>query len=113
SPYENVTDREFPPLLVLGSLNDTRVNFTEPTKRVARIRERTPHTKVILKTEMGTGHGGPSSRYNSCRHEPFVNASVLVPVGLAQPRRWTTRTAAGRLMTSSFERTRRPSAPRR
>ncbi len=59
SPYENVTDREFPPLLVLGSLNDTRVSYAEPTKWVARIRERSPKTSVLLKTEMGAGTRRP------------------------------------------------------
>jgi oligopeptidase B len=83
SPYENVTGREFPPLLVLGSLNDTRVSYAEPTKWVARIRERSPHTQVLLKTEMGAGHGGPSGRYNSWREEAFISAWILDRVGLS------------------------------
>jgi oligopeptidase B len=83
SPYENVTGHEFPPLLVLGSLNDTRVSYAEPTKWVARIRELSPNTTVILKTEMGAGHGGPSGRYNSWREEAFISAWILDQVGLA------------------------------
>jgi oligopeptidase B len=83
SPYENVTDREFPPLLVLGSLNDTRVSYAEPTKWVARIRERSPKTSLLLKTEMGAGHGGPSGRYNSWREEAFISSWILDRVDLA------------------------------
>jgi oligopeptidase B len=83
SPYENVSEHRYPPLLVLGSLNDTRVSYAEPTKWVARIRERSPETSVLLKTEMGAGHGGPSGRYNSWREEAFVMSWILDQVGLA------------------------------
>jgi oligopeptidase B len=83
SPYENVADRNYPPLLVLGSLNDTRVSYAEPTKWVARLRALSPQTPVLLKTEMGAGHGGPSGRYNSWREEALINAWTLDRVGLA------------------------------
>jgi oligopeptidase B len=83
SPYENVPAGQLPPMLVLGSLNDTRVNFTEPTKWVARLRDRTPSTDVLLKTEMGAGHSGPSGRYNSWREEAFIISWQLDRFGRA------------------------------
>jgi oligopeptidase B len=77
APYENIADRPYPPLLVLGSLNDTRVLFHEPAKFVARLRAVAPSTDVLLKTEMGTGHSGPSGRYDAWREEAFTLAWIL------------------------------------
>jgi oligopeptidase B len=83
APYENVQPRDYPPLLVLGSLNDTRVSYFEPAKWVARLRAVSPKTPVLLKTEMGAGHGGPSGRYDSWREEALINAWILDRFGLA------------------------------
>jgi oligopeptidase B len=83
SPYENVTDRPYPALLVMTSLNDTRVLFHEPAKWVARIRAVAPATPVLLKTEMGAGHGGPSGRYDAWKEEAFMAAWTLDRLGLA------------------------------
>lgn len=85
SPYENVADRPYPALLVMTSLNDTRVLFHEPAKWVARIRAVAPATAVLLKTEMGAGHGGPSGRYDAWKEEAFMTAWTLDRLGLAQP----------------------------
>jgi oligopeptidase B len=83
SPYENVESRTYPPILALGSLNDTRVSYAEPAKWTAKIRALSPRTEIILKTEMGAGHGGPSGRYDLWKEEAFINAWVLRRVGLA------------------------------
>ncbi|HEY7222245.1 MAG TPA: S9 family peptidase [Micromonosporaceae bacterium] len=77
APYENVADRPYPPMLVLGSLNDTRVLYHEPAKFVARLRAVAPRSDVLLKTEMSTGHGGPSGRYDSWREDAFILAWVI------------------------------------
>jgi len=77
TPYENVADRPYPAILAITSLNDTRVLFHEPAKWVARLRATAPATRVLLKTEMGAGHGGPSGRYDAWKEEAFVNAWVL------------------------------------
>jgi len=77
TPYENVAARRYPAILAVTSLNDTRVFFHEPAKWVARLREVTPETPVLLKTEMGAGHGGPSGRYDAWREEAFVMAWIL------------------------------------
>ena len=82
TPYENVSDLAYPSTLVMTSLNDTRVLYTEPAKWVARMRVAAPGSQILLKTEMGAGHGGPSGRYNAWREEAFVLAWVLDRVGL-------------------------------
>ena len=67
----------------MTSLNDTRVLYHEPAKRVARLRAVAPQGDYLLKTEMGAGHGGPSGRYDSWKEEAFVTAWILDRVGLA------------------------------
>jgi oligopeptidase B len=64
----------------MGSLNDTRVLYHEPAKWVARLRAVAPTAHVLLKTEMGAGHGGPSGRYDAWREEAFINAWVITLV---------------------------------
>ena len=83
SPYENVSSSPYPPILAVSSLNDTRVLYHEPAKWVARLRAVSPETPVLLKTEMGAGHSGPSGRYDVWREEAFVLAWILDRVGRA------------------------------
>jgi oligopeptidase B len=83
SPYENVSPEAYPPILAVTSLNDTRVLYHEPAKWVARLRSVSPSTPVLLKTEMGAGHSGPSGRYDVWREEAFVLAWILERVGRA------------------------------
>lgn len=82
SPYENIDDRAYPPILAMSGLNDTRVLYHEPTKWVARLRASAPRAEVLLKTEMGAGHGGPSGRYDAWHEEAFVLAWILDRFGL-------------------------------
>ncbi|GAA3144097.1 S9 family peptidase [Planomonospora alba] len=77
SPYENVGDRVYPPILAITSLNDTRVLYHEPAKWIARLREVAEGGPFLLKTEMGAGHGGRSGRYDSWREEAFVLSWIL------------------------------------
>jgi oligopeptidase B len=81
TPYENLAAVQYPAILAVTSLNDTRVLFHEPAKWVARLRAVSPSTDVLLKTEMGAGHGGPSGRYDAWREEAFVTAWILDRVG--------------------------------
>ena len=84
SPYDNVAAVAHPTVLALGGLNDPRVSYWEPAKWVQRLRDRGVGTApVLLKTEMGAGHGGPSGRYDAWREEAFVYAFVLDAVGAA------------------------------
>jgi oligopeptidase B len=77
SPYENITAQNYPPMLVTAGLNDPRVGFHEAAKWVARLRTTGKGGPILLKTEMGAGHMGPSGRYDAWREEAFVNAWTL------------------------------------
>ncbi|KAA8969527.1 S9 family peptidase [Mycobacterium sp.] len=78
SPYENVTARKYPEILVMTSLNDTRVHYVEPAKWVAALRHaKTDGKPVLLKTEMAAGHGGLSGRYEQWKETAFQYAWVL------------------------------------
>ncbi|HEX2175004.1 MAG TPA: S9 family peptidase [Nocardioidaceae bacterium] len=82
SPYENVEAKDYPAILAVTSINDTRVLYVEPAKWVARLRAtRTGHSPLLLKTEMGAGHGGPSGRYNAWRERAFSYAWVIDVLG--------------------------------
>lgn len=83
APYENISGAEYPFMLVTAGLNDPRVSYWEPAKWVQRIRKRTSHPRVILKTEMGAGHQGPSGRYEIWRDEAFVYSFILSALGVA------------------------------
>lgn len=78
TPYENVQARAYPAILATAGLNDPRVGYHEPAKWVARLRATaTGDRPLLLKTEMGAGHGGPSGRYDAWRDEAFVLAFVV------------------------------------
>jgi oligopeptidase B len=83
SPYDNVTAGPHPEMLVTAGLTDPRVSFWEPAKWVAKLRATDPDARVLLKTEMGAGHQGPSGRYDAWRDEAFVLAFVLRSVGIS------------------------------
>jgi oligopeptidase B len=78
SPYDNVAPASYPAMLVTGGLNDPRVSYWEPAKWVAKLRAVEQGDRpILLKTQMGAGHSGPSGRYESWREEAFVTAFVL------------------------------------
>ena len=84
SPYENVSAQQYPRILAITSLNDTRVFFVEPAKWVAKLRATATGTvDVLLKTEMEAGHGGRSGRYDAWRELAFQSAWELDVLGLA------------------------------
>ncbi|MGK5673385.1 S9 family peptidase [Micromonospora sp. URMC 106] len=83
TPYENVRAVDYPAILAVTSLNDTRVLYHEPAKWIARLRAVAPRGDYLLKTEMGAGHGGPSGRYDAWREEAFINAWILDRLGRA------------------------------
>jgi oligopeptidase B len=83
SPYDNVHEADYPSLLVMGGLNDPRVSYWEPAKWVAKLRTMDRSRRpILLKTEMGSGHMGPSGRYESWREEAFVMAFVISQLAL-------------------------------
>ena len=78
SPYDNVAATEYPALFVTAGLNDPRVAYWEPAKFVAKLRAtKTDDRLLVLKTEMGAGHGGPSGRYDAWRDEALVLAFLV------------------------------------
>jgi oligopeptidase B len=78
SPYDNVDGHEYPDLLVTAGLNDPRVQYWEPAKWVARLRDRRHGDGLILlSTQMEAGHGGPSGRYQRLREIALIYAFVL------------------------------------
>ncbi|MBJ8344571.1 S9 family peptidase [Antrihabitans sp. YC2-6] len=82
SPYENVEAKDYPAILAITSLNDTRVLYVEPAKWVAKLRAtKTGSTPLLLKTEMTAGHGGVSGRYARWKEVAFEYAWVLQTAG--------------------------------
>ncbi|MFV8173004.1 S9 family peptidase [Mycolicibacterium peregrinum] len=78
TPYENVTAQDYPAILAMTSLNDTRVYYVEPAKWVAALRHtKTDDHPVLLKTEMVAGHGGLSGRYERWKEAAFQYAWLL------------------------------------
>lgn len=86
SPYDNVKPQAYPPLFISGGLNDPRVTYWEPAKWAARLRAtKTDDNILLLKTNMGAGHGGKSGRWESLHEAAEENAFVLWQLGVAQP----------------------------
>ena len=84
SPYDQVTAKAYPPLLVTAGLNDPRVTYWEPAKWVAKLRElKTDDNLLLLKTNMGAGHGGQSGRWNSLKETAEEFAFILWQMGMA------------------------------
>ena len=78
SPYDNTVAADYPALFVTAGLNDPRVSYHEPAKWVARLRAvRTNDAPLLLRTEMGAGHGGPTGRYDAWRDEARVLTFLL------------------------------------
>jgi len=84
SPYDQVVARDYPPLMVTAGLNDPRVTYWEPAKWVAKLREvKTDDNLLLLKTNMGAGHGGQSGRWNSLKETAEEYAFILWQMGMA------------------------------
>jgi oligopeptidase B len=78
SPYDNVTAKDYPNVLITAGLNDPRVQYWEPAKWTAKLRDvKTDNNTLVLKTNMGAGHGGASGRYEALKEYAFEYAFVL------------------------------------
>jgi oligopeptidase B len=85
SPYDNVGPKPYPDMLVKTSFNDSQVMYWEPTKYVAKMRAtRSDHNTLILKTNMGAGHGGSSGRYDFLHDVAFDYAFILKEAGISE-----------------------------
>ncbi|MDQ4120216.1 MAG: S9 family peptidase [Acidobacteriota bacterium] len=85
SPYDNIKRQNYPNMLIEVSLNDSQVPYWEGAKFAAKIREmKTNDAQILLKTNMGAGHGGASGRYDALKETAFRYAYILSQVGLAK-----------------------------
>jgi oligopeptidase B len=78
SPYDNVEPKDYPNMLLTAGLNDPRVAYWEPAKHAARLRAmKTDNNRLLLRTNMGAGHGGASGRFDFLREIAFKYAFML------------------------------------
>jgi oligopeptidase B len=83
SPYDNIEAKKYPHILVTAGLNDPRVHYWEPAKWTAKLRAlKTGDNQLLLKTEMGAGHGGPSGRYDYLKEIAFEYAFIFDLLGI-------------------------------
>ena len=90
SPYDNIKAANYPAMLVQVSLNDSQVPYWEGAKLVAKLRAtKTDNNPLLLKTNMGAGHGGASGRYDALREDGVHLRVHAVADGRAGHRRTT------------------------
>lgn len=85
SPYDNVKAQNYPVMMIQVSLNDSQVPYWEGAKWAAKLRAmKTDNNMLLLKTNMGAGHGGSSGRYDALREQAFNTAFILSQVGITK-----------------------------
>ncbi len=85
SPYDNVAAKNYPTMLVEVSLNDSQVPYWEGTKLVAKLRAtKTDKNLLLLKANLGAGHGGSSGRYDALHETAFDYAFALSQMGITK-----------------------------
>lgn len=85
SPYENLSRKAYPAMLVTAGLNDSQVMYWEPAKYVARMRTlKTDSNPLVLKVNMAAGHSGSSGRFDRLREDAFQYAWLLSQVGIEE-----------------------------
>ncbi len=81
SPYDNVESKAYPAMLITGGLHDSQVQYWEPAKWAAKLRElKTDNNRLLLKTNMDAGHGGASGRFRR-HHETAFSYVFLLDLG--------------------------------
>ena len=85
SPYDQLRPGAYPPMLVTAGLSDPRVTYWEPAKYVAKLRAlKTDDNPLVLKTNMGAGHGGKSGRYDALYEVAEEYAFLLMVMGISE-----------------------------
>jgi len=85
SPYDNVTAKAYPALLVTTGLHDSQVQYWEPAKWVAKLRAlKTDSNPLLLKINMSFGHGGASGRFERLREEAMEMAFIFSLEGITK-----------------------------
>ena len=83
APYENIQAQAYPAILAVAGYNDSRVQYWEAAKWVAKLRsQKTDNNLLLLKTELGAGHGGMSGRYQALKDAALEYAFILKVLGL-------------------------------
>ncbi|WP_426430480.1 S9 family peptidase [Winogradskyella sp. HB-48] len=84
SPYDNIEAKSYPNILVIAGLHDSQVQYWEPAKWVAKLRDiKTDNNKLYLKTNMDAGHGGASGRFESIKEDAEEYAFLLDLEGIS------------------------------
>jgi oligopeptidase B len=84
-PYTNIEAKHYPAMLITTSFNDSQVMYWEPAKYTAKMRvTRTDNNILLLKTNMGAGHGGASGRYDAFKEQAFNFAFILNQLGISE-----------------------------
>jgi oligopeptidase B len=85
SPYDNVEKKAYPAMLITGGLHDSQVQYWEPAKWAAKLRElKTDKNQLLLKTNMDAGHGGASGRFRRHQETAFSYAFLLDLAGVKE-----------------------------
>ncbi len=85
SPYDNVAAKAYPHLLITGGLHDSQVQYWEPAKWVAKLRElKTDNNRLLLKTNMDAGHGGATGRFRRHLETAFSYVFLLDLAGIKE-----------------------------
>ncbi len=88
SPYDQVSAQNYPPMLITGGLNDPRVTYWEPAKWTAKLRAtKTDDNMLLMKINMGAGHGGKSGRWNRIEEIAEEYAFILWQMGMTENKR--------------------------
>lgn len=83
SPYDNIKESDYPNILVTAGINDSQVLYHEPAKYVAKLRSsKTDNNILLLKTDMDSGHGGATGRYEGIKDTAFDFAFILNRTGI-------------------------------
>ena len=84
SPYDNIKPQDYPAQYVSGGLNDPRVTYWEPAKWTAKMRKlKTDDNPLVMKINMGAGHGGKTGRFTHLKERAEEYAFLLAQFGLA------------------------------
>jgi oligopeptidase B len=85
SPYDNVERKNYPAMLITAGLHDSQVQYWEPAKWVAKLREmKTDNNRLLLKTNMDAGHGGASGRFRRHHETAFSYVFLLDLAGITK-----------------------------
>ena len=82
SPYDNISEADYPPIMATGGLTDYRVTYWEPAKWVAKLREKGSGGPFVLRMNMGAGHGGSAARFERLEERAHLYAFALRVWGL-------------------------------